>query len=496
VRAEGLDSPYHSAYTNPQVSEHRLKPPVLRNGSCSATGVSTVRLCILLWLSLPWGLGAQRINHAGRILGPLPLVTNAVLFNTPESDDVVSRLQIFPPDNAWNEDVSRRPLLTNSAAMMSQIVADLQPSRRGIRAFYEMNFALVPPNQPLVPIVFNLYGDESDPSPYPLPSILPIETWPRDTPSHYTLFDWQRDLYGDGGDRHAIILQPSSGMLWETWQTRLSVVGGQSQWQAANGAKFDLNSNTLRPEGWTSADAAGLSMFAGLVRYDECQRGVVEHALRLVVAKTRRSHIYPATHHASSDTSPNRPAMGQRLRLRSSFVIPPSWSTEEKAVLVALKKYGALVADNGGFCSLSVAPDQRWSSSAFSHLSSVSVTNLEVIQSTGISEGPRSPGTPVVNVGQDRIVRMGTSVSLVAQVNATNTLPLALEWRLYSGPSAVTLTGTNQSTATAVFHALGDYTLMFKADDGVHTPAYDALVVRVTSAAPPPPLNLHVLYVR
>jgi len=166
-----------------------------------------------------------------------------------------------------------------------------------------------------------------------------------------------------------------------------------------------------------------------------------------------------------------------------------------KDKLTALKKYGALVADNGGFCSLSVAPDQRWPSSAFSHFSSVSVTNFEVIQSTDVNEGPRSPGAPRVDAGPDQIVALETSVSLQAQVFYTNALPLTLEWRLYSGPPMVTLTGTNQAVATATFHAPGDYTLMFSADDGVHAVAYDAAVITVPGNAPLPPVNLRILSV-
>lgn len=468
------------------------------NISCSRANVSTARFWVLLLWLLPPGLSAQRINHAGRILGAAPVVTNAVLFNTPQADDIISRMQILPANNAWNEEVSRRPLLTNSAPMMSQIVADLQSTRRTVRAFYEMNFVLVPSNQALVPITFDLYGDESDPSPYPIPSTLPVETWPHDTPSNYTLYDWQRDLYQDGGDRHAIIVQPSSGNIWETWQTVMLVTNGQTNWHAANGAKFNLNTNGLRPAGWTSADAAGLSMFAGLVRYDECQRGVVEHALRVIVARTRRSYIYPATHAASTDTSPNRPAMGQRLRLQSSFVIPSTWSVEEKAVLTALKKYGALVADNGGFFSLSVAPDHRWSSTAFSHLSSVSVTNFEVIQTTGVNEGPRSAGAPAVDAGPDRDVSLETPVALQAQVVYTNAQPLTLAWKLYSGSPMVTFTSTNQAATTATFHAPGDYTLMFSAENGVHAVAYDAVVITVQSNASRPlaPTGLHIISVQ
>ena len=182
---------------------------------------------------------------------------------------------------------------------------------------------------------------------------MPLEGWPKATGS-LTLEQWQQDINNTGGDRHSIIVAPGAGSIWETWLARLTTSG----WEASNGAKFDLNSNALRPAGWTSGDAAGLPMFPALVRYDECERGMVEHALRLVVAKTRREYIYPANHSASSipATSTNYPAMGQRFRLKSSFIIPDNWTPEEKAVLPALKKYGALVADNGNFFSVSVCP--------------------------------------------------------------------------------------------------------------------------------------------
>src|SRR5205085_10663858 len=169
---------------------------------------------------------------------------------------------------------------------------------------------------------------------------------------------WQADATNLGGDRHGIVVAPGAGSVWETWQLKLTGSG----WEASNGAKFSLISNALRPAGWTSGDAAGLPMFAALVRYDECERGMVEHGLRLVVAKTRREYIYPARHFASSipAASVNYPAVGQRFRLKASFVIPENWTIEEKAVLRGLKKYGALVADNGNFFSISVCPDDRF----------------------------------------------------------------------------------------------------------------------------------------
>ncbi|MEY2489655.1 MAG: hypothetical protein QOC70_1597 [Verrucomicrobiota bacterium] len=429
---------------------------------------------------------AERINQEGRILGPAPVVTTSTLFNTPAADAIVSAMQIMPRDSAWNEDISQRPLLSNSSAMIAQIISDLAANRRTLRPFYEMNYALVPDNQPRITIPFFNYPDESDldggtfpNGNYPIPSNLPIETWPRGT-GNLTLQQWQQDVNNTGGDRHAIIVAPGVGSVWETWLTKLS----QSGWQASNGAKFDLNSNALRPASWTSGDAAGLPMLPALVRYDECRRGMVEHAVRLVVAKSRREYIYPARHYASSipATSANYPAMGQRLRLKAGFVIPQGWTIEERAVLLALKKYGAIVADNGNFFSISVCPDDRFVANAFDHLSTITIDNFDVIATTGPTEGPRSPGAPSVDAGPDQFVELPMNATLNGVVNA----PLGnatIQWRLYSGPAAVALADPSNAITTASFTQSGVYTLMLSVNDGVHTVAYDALVVHVTSRA-------------
>jgi hypothetical protein len=449
---------------------------------------SVWRCALALWLtSTPaFTTHAERINQEGRILGPAPIVTTPTLFNTPAADGIVSAMQIMPRDSAWNEDISQRPLLTNSSAMISQITSDLGATRRTLRPFYEMNYVLVPDNQSRITIPFFNYPDESDldggtfpNGSYPIPPNLPIETWPKDT-GNLTLQQWQQDVNNMGGDRHAIMVAPGTGAIWETWLTRLT----QSGWQASNGAKFDLNSNALRPASWTSGDAAGLPMFPAIVRDDECERGMVEHALRLVVAKTRREYIYPARHYASSipATSVNYPAMGQRLRLKSSFVIPPSWTIEERAVLLALKKYGAIVADNGGFFSISVCPDDRFKANAFDHLSTITIDNFEAIQPTGPNEGPRSSGAPTVDAGPDQFIELPMDAELNGVVNA----PLGnamIQWRLYSGPAAVTFANANDASTTASFTKPGIYTLLLSADDGVHAIAYDALVVRVTARA-------------
>jgi len=436
---------------------------------------------VLGLLLIPGLACAQRINHEGRILGEVPGVTQPILFNTPEADAVVSAMQIMPRDSPWNEDISTRPTLSNSADMIAMITSELASDRRNLRLFEEMNYVLVPETQPKVPVTFFQYPAESDldggTSPigqYPIPSNMPVETWPTGTGA-LTLDQWQVDVNGTGGDRHSIIVKPGSGSIWETWLTKR--VG--TDWRAANGAKFSLNSNALRPVGWTSADAAGLPMFPALVRYDECQRGMVEHAMRIVVKHTRHAYIYPATHRASDPqtTDPHVPAMGQRLRLRASFAIPSNWTIQEKAVALGLKKYGAFVADNGNFFSISITPDNRYPSGCFNRLRNLLVSDFEVVQTTGPTEGPRSAGAPAANAGPDLSITAGGSANLNGVV--TSTLAATVEWKLYSGPAAVTFGNASQAITTASFPVPGIYTLMLSAKNGVHTPAYDVVKVEV-----------------
>src|SRR6266403_450614 len=420
--------------------------------------------CALLIISIiALAARAERINQEGRILGPVPVVTTPTLFNTTQADAIGSAMQSFPVTNPWNEDISRRPLLSNSATMISQMKSDLSSTRQTLRPFYEMNYVLVPDNQSRVTISFLDYPDESDldggtfpNGSYPIPSNMPIETWPRGT-GNLTLQQWQMDVTNIGGDRHCIIVAPGAGSIWETWQMKLTTSG----WQASNGAKFDLNSNGLRPAGWTSGDAAGLPMFPALVRYDECERGAVEHAVRLAVPFTRREYIYPANHYASSipATSTQYPAMGQRFRLKASFVVPSGWTIEEKAVCYALKKYGALVADNsGGFFSISVCPDDRFSSSAFNNLSTIYVSNFAVIPTTGPTEAPRSSGAPTVNAGTDQNIST-LSTTLTGTIVDPSGAAMIL-WKLYSGPGSVNVANPNAATTLVNFTQPGTYTFL------------------------------------
>lgn len=422
---------------------------------------------------------AERINHAGRILGVLNPVTTPTQFNTPAADAFLGAMQIYPRTSAWNEDISNRPLLSNSAAMIAMVTSELASNRRIFHAFFEMNFVLVPDSQPLVPISFVDYPDESDPGPYPIPTIQPIETWPISTGTQ-TLDEWQRDVLGIGGDRHGIIVQPGNGNVFETWQM---LKNADQSWQASNGAKFNLNSNAQRPLGWTSGDAAGLSMFPALVRYDEIQRGAIEHAMRLVVKHTRIGYLYPASHNASSPATSdvNVPAMGQRFRLKSSFVIPNTWTREAKAIAVALKKYGAIVADNGNFFQISVTPDDRWPSNCFDPLTAMTPSDFEVVQSTSSEGGPRSPNPPLCNAGADKSGPTNTPISLSGTVSGGTTTPTT-QWYLYAGPGSVSFGNAASPVTTAQMSVPGVYTLMLKASDGVHTDAYDAVVVTVTTA--------------
>jgi hypothetical protein len=232
-------------------------------------------------------------------------------------------------------------------------------TERPMRCNYDMGFILVPSNQPRVPVKITDYPDESDKGPFPLPDETPIEGWPaayqRDPAlAKLTLEEVQRNKSRTPGDRHAIVIDPAAKKLYEFFIAERSDTG----WQAAQASIFDLASNRQRPEGWTSGDAAGLPIFPAVVRYDELERGVIDHALRVTVPRSRKAYVYPATHHAGHADSPELPRMGERLRLRGDFDLS-GFSPAARVILAALKKHGMLVADNGLAWSISIAPDPR-----------------------------------------------------------------------------------------------------------------------------------------
>jgi hypothetical protein len=283
----------------------------------------------------------------------MPEITKPVMFDTPEADTILSAFEIFPPDNAFNQLIDEWPLHPNSKNIVASMGTD-----KPLRYNPDMGFVLVPPDQQRVPVKLVEYPGESDVGPYPVPDNIPIEGWPaffqREKNDSPTLEIVQRRPLKYEGDRHAIVVDPVNGMLFEFFTFGRTEEG----WAAGQASIFDLKTNTLRPDGWTSADAAGLPIFPTVVRFDELQRGMVDHAMRVTVRRSRRSYVHPATHFASSLTDENLPRMGERLRLRADFDIS-EFSPPVQAILKGLKRYGMLVADNGIDWAISVAPDPR-----------------------------------------------------------------------------------------------------------------------------------------
>ena len=284
----------------------------------------------------------------------MPAIPQPVPFDTPEADAICTALEILPPDNPWNLLVEDWPLHPNSRNMVASVGND-----KPMRYNADMGFVLVPPDQKRVDVRLTDYAGESDKGPYPVPDNVPIEGWPADYRrsvklKDLTLEDVQRDKLNRGGDRHGIVVDPVNRMLYEFYQLRRTDAG----WQGLQASIFDLKTNKLRPTGWTSSDAAGLPIFPSIVRYDELKRGRIDHALRVTIRKTRRAFVAPATHYASPHTNEDYPRMGERLRLRKDFDVSP-FSPGVRTILIALKRYGMFVADNGIEWAISVAPDER-----------------------------------------------------------------------------------------------------------------------------------------
>lgn len=303
----------------------------------------------------------------------MPEITRPVMFDTPEADRIIEALQIFPPDNPWNEDISRRPVHPNSKNIIASCNAE-----RWVWFNLDMGYIIVPPSHKRVDVKITAYPGESDKGPFPIPDNAPIEGWPIHGGS---LEDYQRKK--ENSDRHALVVDPVNRMLYEFYAARKTDAG----WEAAQASVFDLKSNKLRPDGWTSSDAAGLPVFPAAIRYEECERGMVEHAMRVTFRRTRREYVYPATHLASRHTDPNFPRMGERLRLRKDFDTS-GFSKHPRAILEGLKRYGMYCADNGMDWLISIAPDRRLKN--LEELKRVKGKDFEVIVPTGPNEGPRA----------------------------------------------------------------------------------------------------------
>jgi hypothetical protein len=264
---------------------------------------------------------------------------------------------ILPASNPLNQDISHTPVDLNSASYIASVGASTHlHADFGSNPSYGIPYAVVAAGQPKVPIRFTEFGEESNPGPYPVPQNAPVEG------------------AGEAGDRHVLVLQKGSCRLFELYSARRHGAG----WEAGSGAVFNLRSNALRPDGWTSADAAGLPIFPLLVRYPEVRAGQIDHALRVTVERTQRGYIHPATHFASASTDPSLPPMGLRLRLKSSFSLA-GYRGEALVVLRALKRFGLIVADNGSSWYITGAPDARWNDEDLNQLKTVPGSAFEAV---------------------------------------------------------------------------------------------------------------------
>jgi hypothetical protein len=291
------------------------------------------------------------------------LTTSTHASTVPVLKTRLGNVEIFTANNDWNRDISDLPVHRMSSTWLRTIGnsdhlhPDFGTVWRG--SPIGIPFVVVDSDQPKVKVNFE-YDDESDPGPYPIPKGVPIEGGP-DAPYE--------------SDRHIIMIDPKKKLLYELFQAIPDPVFG---WRAGSGAIFDLSSDKLRPDGWTSSDAAGLPVFPGLVRYDEVAAGEIRHALRFTVEQTQRAYIHPARHFASRHTDPTLPPMGLRVRLKADYDIS-KFPRSAQVVLRALKKYGMLLADNGSNWFVSGTPDHRWNGSDLATLKRVNGRDFECV---------------------------------------------------------------------------------------------------------------------
>jgi hypothetical protein len=267
---------------------------------------------------------------------------------------------MFPADNPWNQKVTALAVRSDSATLTQNITTsghtNLHPDFGGGGA-YGIPFKVVPSTQPKITINYTAYGSESDPGPFPIPGNAPIEGGSTST-----------------GDRHVLVLQQGTCHLYELGRAFWK----GNHWDADVGVNWNLKSNALRPLGWTSADAAGLPILPGLVRYDEVAAGHIDHAVRFTVPHTQMGYIFPATHYASSSTNPALPPMGLRLRLKANFSLA-GFHGQSLVILKALKTYGMIVADNGSSWYITGAVDTRWNDTDLNQLKSVPGSAFEAV---------------------------------------------------------------------------------------------------------------------
>jgi hypothetical protein len=265
---------------------------------------------------------------------------------------------ILPADNPLNEEIASAPVSPQSAQYVESIglTAHLHPDFGRDKSF-GIPYKVVSAKQPGVPVEFTEAPEESDPGPYPIPANVRVEGG------------------GEEGDRHVLVVQRGTCKLYELYGAQRSGEG----WEAGSGAVFDLRSDALRPEGWTSADAAGLPIFPLLARYPEVKTGAIKHALRVTVPQSQRGYIHPATHFASRSSDPALPPMGLRLRLKADYSLA-GFSGQALVILEALKRYGLIVADNGSPWYITGAPSGKWDEASLEEIKRVPGSAFEAVE--------------------------------------------------------------------------------------------------------------------
>ncbi len=297
-------------------------------------------------------------------VGPYPDLGDCRLFPAPPASLSPSAPSLGN-QAAWNQDISKAPRDPRSAAYIAYINGNggdhLHPDFGSPRP-YGFPFAVVGPGQRQLPVHYTAYGDESDPGPFPIPANAPIEGG-----------------NSSGGDRHVLTVDKSSCRLYELYNASY-VTRPKPHWNADSGTAWDLTSTGLRPEGWTSADAAGLPIFPGLVRYDEVAAGHLEHAIRVTFDSTRNAYVHPAVHCAGDSSSAAAPPMGLRLRLKAGYGLG-GFSGPARTIAEAMKRYGLIVADNGSNWYFSGSSDRRWDDENLDQLKRIPGSAFEVVKS-------------------------------------------------------------------------------------------------------------------
>jgi hypothetical protein len=348
----------------------------------------------------------------------------------------------FPSSSLWNTDISNAPVDANSANIITLIgpTVTLHPDF-GAGTFRNQTigipYQVVAGTQAKVSVKLGAFADESDPGPEPVPSNALIEGYPKP----------------GNGDRHVLVLEKDGCWLYELYHVTLK----KGQWSADSTAIWDMTINEQRPYTWTSADAAGLPIFAGLARFDEVAAGVINHALRFTVPTTQRAFVLPATHWASTTTNTDAPPMGTRLRLKAGFDIS-SYPADDQVILTALKKYGIILADNGSAIFISGTPDDRWNNNDLNLLKKITASNFEVVQMGTIYMPANVPAGPSPTISSFTAnlstVSAGTPVTLSWIV--TNSIYNVIDPQV--GPARGTsLMVTPSATTTYTLYSTNQY---------------------------------------